>query len=190
MNSISEKLTDAIIKKKLIPLEMRDWYIYAFLRILETSLSTITVLIIGYMESKIVPTICFWLFFCELRKQTGGFHCKKYWECYLVTSLLMYIYINIEKYVSACPIMIYLCLIISAIVIMYIGSINNPNMNLSKNEIRALKEKARYTLGIELFVIVSLIYIGVEFMYVAYMTFAILTCAILLMVAKITKQEV
>ena len=143
MNSISEKLTDAIIKKKLIPLEMRDWYIYAFLRILETSLSTITILIIGYMESKIVPTICFWLFFCELRKQTGGFHCKKYWECYLVTSLLMYIYISIEKYFSAYPIMIYLCLIISAIVIMYIGSINNPNMNLSKNEIMALNEYSR-----------------------------------------------
>lgn len=79
VEKVAAGLTEQIIKEKLISNEMKDWYIYAFLRIFEAIISAGTILILSILLDVFAPTLGFWIFFNMLRKKTGGFHCEKYW---------------------------------------------------------------------------------------------------------------
>ena len=79
---------------------------------------------------------------------------------------------------------------IAMAVIMLYGSINHPNMDMENDELQKTKTIARIIVGIEFSVILFLKWLGNAEMLVAYSCLAIVLCAILLVLAKLTGQEV
>lgn len=78
----------------------------------------------------------------------------------------------------------------SAMLIVFLGTVNHPNMDMDKSELREAKKAARLLVILEVAVIAVLIYLGISNLYISYMAVAIILCASLLILAKILKQEV
>lgn len=70
------------------------------------------------------------------------------------------------------------------------GTINHPNMNMSKSELKESKKAARLVVLMEVMIIAVLAYMKVDILYTGYMSVAVILCAFLMCLAKITKQEV
>ena len=79
--------------------------------------------------------------------------------------------------------------IFSAVLIFLFGTVNHPNMALDSEELEDLKKMARYTLCLELLIIAGTYYFIDNRLYVAVMSISVILCALLLVLAKILKQE-
>lgn len=190
IEKISIKITNQIVERKLISEYMREWYIYAFLRIFEVSISILTMVVIGGVTNNLIPMILFWIFFDLLRRRAGGFHCKKFWQCYFFTTVTFIGVVMIEPFLSKHFIIQILLLTVASLDVMIVGTVNHPSMNYDTKEIKKSKELSRRILIIELWIIFSLFLIGVKETYLTYMSLGVILCAVLMSLAKILKQEV
>ena len=185
-----DRLTDRIMTDKSIAEDMREWYKYALLRIIETSVSFCFILLIGIVLGCFVPMCLFCLFFSLLRNRTGGFHFEKTWQCFLGSGACVVIVRFTEKYTGGYPALIYSLLFVSAVIIALVGTVNHPNINMNIRELRESKKVARLILAGELATVVIFELIGVERIYINYMILAIIMCAALIILAKLKNQEV
>lgn len=82
-----EKIANAIVremeKEKLLDHEMNEYYVYALVTLVERWLTIGTIICISFIYNNLLPTVLFLMFFLSLRKRTGGFHAKNFWQCYL-----------------------------------------------------------------------------------------------------------
>ena len=176
-------------KNNLIsPLEIEQ-YTYALLTLTESFIAVATILLLGMLFGKMIPTICFLFFFLSLRKHTGGYHLNKFWQCYLGTAILYIAVVEFVKLLSEKTIILYGILSCSVILIEVIGTVNHPNMDMDFLELRESKKAARLTVILELMAILLFELLKVDRIYINYMSMAIILCAILLLLAKILKQE-
>ena len=81
-------------------------------------------------------------------------------------------------------------LLLAVLVIEVIGTVNHPNIDMSKGELQENKKSARLLVLMETAVIVLLIVLEINQLYVSYMSIAIILCSFLMCLAKILKQEV
>lgn len=183
-------ITDRIIAEKLISEDLRDWYIYSYLRIIETFISIGTVLTFSLFIGNTMPTVLFLLFFIALRSRTGGFHCNEFWQCYLVSNVVYIVISLTEPYIRDYNVTMCVLTAISSIVIFLVGTVNHPNISYDKEELIRSKTLARSILGIELIIMISMATIGIDRIYISYLAIGIILCAILMLLAKVFKQEV
>lgn len=187
---ISVMLTDQIIRNKLISDNMREWYIYAFSRLFETAISLGMLMIVGFGTNRLLPLLLFWVFFDLLRRRAGGYHCEKYWQCFITTTIVFICVVKIEPFLSSRPMILYSLLAVAALVILIVGTINHPNIDYDSMELMKSKEFSRHILAIELCVILSFFMLGVKEIYLTYMSVGVIICAILMGLAKLLGQEV
>ena len=190
IEKISVSLTDQIIESRLASKQMREWYIYAFQRLFETSISIITMLFIGVVIGNVISMALFWLFFDLLRRRAGGFHCKKYWQCYIFTTVVFVGVAVIEPVISRHPIMLIILLSVTALEILIIGTVNHPAINYDSVEMERSKRLSRRTLAIELWIIISFWEIGIKESYLTCMSMGVVLCGVLMVLAILFKQEV
>lgn len=158
--------------------------------IVEHIIAVGTMLVIGIIFKQFIPTIIFLVFFLSLRKRTGGYHAGKFWQCYLMTILIYIGVIQVAVALSEKPLALYVMLFPAVFVIEIIGTINHPNIDLNKDELREMKKTARLLVLMETVVIAILVALNINQLYVSYMSVAIILCSSLMCVAKILKQEV
>lgn len=189
-----EKIATAIVgqmgDEKMISQNMKENYVYALIIMTERWITVGSILGISLIIKQFIPTLFFLGFFLCLRKRTGGYHANTFWQCYIATittylavtflSPLMIVYMNIT----------YPLVIISVIIIAIIGTINHPNMNLDAYELRESKSAARWFITLESMILIASILLGIQKLYISYMSLAIILCAALMCVAKLLKQEV
>lgn len=183
-------LVNQMEKEAILKAEMREYYIYMLVVISEKWITILSILCLGFLMKKIIPTVLFLLCFIPLRRRTGGYHADKFWKCYLGT-LIIYILIYYLCSIVVCYMNIVYCgFIISVFLISMMGTINHPNIAMNVLELQKSKQAARYMLGLECMVVVAMIILGMQAIYVCYMAMSIILCAVLMCVAKILKQEV
>lgn len=184
-------LVSQMESKRMIDKAVSDQYEYALVTLIEHTITVGTMLLIGLIFNQFIPTVCFLVFFLSLRKRTGGYHADKFWQCYLVTIVT---YIGVIKtailFSEKIPIVIYALLIPAVLIIEVIGTVNHPNIDLNERELRETKRAARLLVLLETAIIVILAILGINQLYVSYMSIAIILCSSLMCLAKIIKQEV
>lgn len=181
---------NAMVSHNIIHPEMRPQYEYAIEIIVERFITLASMLLISICLGKVIHSIFFLSFFMLLRRYTGGYHAGNFYFCY-IESMLIFILIMIfgDKILSN-QILSYVSFVSSFALIMLVGTINHPNMNYSEPELRESKKSARYMLLLETFIIVSLWTLEASEQYICFMSWGIILCALSVVVAKITKQEV
>lgn len=113
--------------------------------------------------------------------------CKAY--CFI--GIITYIgVIQIADVLAEKSYIMYSLLFFAVIVIEVIGTVNHPNIDFEKNELRETKKAARLLILIEVGIIAVLIALEINKLYVSYMSIAIILCSSLMCLAKIIKQEV
>lgn len=180
---------DAMVSHKIIHPALKRHYEYAIEIMIERFITLVSMLLISVCFGKTIQAIFFLSFFMLLRRHTGGYHAKSFCWCY-IESLVFFVLIMIfgDKILSY-PVLSDSTLAISFILIMIIGTINHPNMNYCETELRESRKSARYILLLEMFVILALKALGATERCLSFMACGIIMCAISIVFAKITKQE-
>lgn len=176
--------------RKIIEKSSRDYYEYVLVTLAEHIIGVGTMLIIGMLFKQLIPTVIFLAFFLSLRKRTGGYHADKFWQCYLLTIITYIAIIQMAPVLSQKKVIMYAILLFAVLVIEVIGTVNHPNIDMNKDELQENKKSARLLVLMETAVIVLLITLGINQLYVSYMSIAIILCSFLMCLAKIIKQEV
>lgn len=184
------RFVDLLLENHLISRAEYEEFIYVLLGDAEALIVKASILLLGIIAGQVLPTIGFMLFFFALRKRTGGYHLDSFLKCYIST-LLLYMMIMVSaailsEYTEA--------LIVSAMasgtVIFVIGSVNHPNMDMEKDELRDSKTMARILVVTECVLILFLSWLKMQEMLVACLSMAVVLCAVLLILAKLAGQEV
>lgn len=149
-----------------------------------------TMLLLGLIFRHFFTTICFIVFFLSLRRRTGGFHAEKFWQCYLETVIIYSAIMQIVPLFCRKPTVMYAILLLAMILICIMGTINHPNMDMSKSQLQESKKAARLPVLMEVMIIAVLVYLKVNLLYIGYMSVAVILCALLMCLEKIIKQEV
>ena len=184
------KLVNQMEKEKIISKSSCEYYEYALIGMVEHVITVVTMLILGLIFKQFLPTVCFMVFFLLLRKRTGGFHANKFWKCYLGTVIFYIAIMQIVPIFCRNQIVMYGLLFFAMLLICIMGTINHPNMDMSKSELQESKKAARLIVLMEVMILVALVYLKVDILYISYMSAAIILCAFLMCLAKIIKQEV
>lgn len=185
------KLVNLMETKNIIEKANIEYYEYALVSMAERIIAVGTMLIIGMLFNQFVPTILFLVFFLSLRKRTGGYHADKFWQCYLVTIITYMGVIQVAALLSEkTSVAMYAVLVLAVLIIEAIGTVNHPNIDLDKGELRESKRAARLLVLMEAAIIATLVALGANQLYVSYMSIAIILCSSLMCLAKILKQEV
>ncbi len=189
-----EKMAIKIINQmeieKIISKSSCEYYEYALIGMVEHAITVGTMVLLGLIFRQFLSTICFIVFFLSLRKRTGGFHANKFWQCYLGTVITYIVVMQIVPMLCINPTIMYGMLFFAITLICIIGTINHPNIDMSKSELQESKKAARLVVLMEVMIIAVLVYLKADILYIGYMSVAIILCAFLMCLAKIIKQEV
>lgn len=82
-----------LLKNDLITKAEYEEFVYVLLGDFESVMVVISILTLGVISRRIIPTISFLLCFFSLRKRTGGYHLNTYAGCYICT-LCLYLFIT------------------------------------------------------------------------------------------------
>lgn len=189
--NIANTMTDSMVKRKILVLEKRDYYSYILEVFIEKAITYSLLIIISLFMHQTISTLFFMVFFFSLRERTGGFHFDSFSKC-LMSTFVIYFFMNtaLLTFFLSHQIIMYVILSISAVIIMYIGNVNHPNIDLDADEVRDCKKSARTIVLVEMLCIISEIVLSFNIMCIIFESQAIIMCAFLLCIAKITKQEV
>jgi accessory gene regulator B len=104
---------------------------------------------------------------------------------------MLYVLISFsEKIIVMHGVILCIATAISAAVIFVVGTVNHPNMSYDMVELRRSKALARSILAIELLVLIFMGGIRIDRVYIYYMSVSIILCAVLILLAKVFRQEV
>ena len=176
--------------REIIEKSSRDYYEYALIILTEHFIAVGTMLMVGIFFEQFIPTVIFLIFFLSLRKRTGGYHADKFWQCYLATIITYIGIIQLAPVLSEKTFIMYSMLFIAVLVIEIIGTVNHPNVDMDKSEFQENQKSARLLVLIETAVIILLVIMGIDQLYVGYMSIAIILCSFLMCLARLLKQEV
>lgn len=188
--NLVETAVDALVSYNIISASMRRFYEYSIEIIIERLISLASMFLIAVCLRKVIPAILFLSFFLLLRRHTGGYHASSFTKCYVESILIFTIIMIYGDIITLSHIVVIVALSASITIIMIVGTINHPNMGFSNAELRESKKTARYVLILEILVVLSLYFLGASEQCIVFMSWGIILCAISIVVAKISKQEV
>lgn len=184
------KIVNQMEMQKIINKSSCEYYEYALIAMVEQAVTVGTMLLLGLLFGQFLYTICFLVFFLSLRKRTGGFHADKFWQCYLMTVVTYTLVIQIAPVLCETPAVLYGLLSFAILLICVMGTINHPNMDMDRDELRESKKAARLLVLMEAMIISVLVYLKADVLYISYMSAAVILCALLMCLAKMIGQEV
>ena len=190
MKKVVRHLVHQLMENSLIEEAQRDEYVYFLQCFIEGTITTGSILILGICFGKFMPTIIFLIFFFSLRRRTGGFHLDTFARCYVGTLILYVMVIFFARYMVNCLELLASLTIASYISIFMIGTINHPNIGMSKEEFMAAKVSARTLSTLLILFIGFLWWTRFNMEIIVYMCLSVILCAGLLMIAKLIRQEV
>lgn len=183
-------LVNQMEMEKIINKSSCEYYEYALICMMENAITVGTMLLLGLIFRQFLPTICFMVFFFSLRRRTGGFHANRFWQCYLGTVITYILVMQVVPMLCKNQTIMYGMLFFAIILICIMGTINHPNIDMSKSELQESKKAARLVVLMEVMIIAILVYLKADILYIGYMSVADILCAFLMCLAKIIKQEV
>lgn len=188
---IATWLTTRLIRNKLIAENEKYIYQYSLQVRIEKALGVIALIILGYLLHVFFQTIIFWIFFSSIRKRSGGYHMNSFLGCFLGSiGLYMIFTVGIYPFLLKHCLINYFLLVLSYIAIMLIGSVNHPNMAWTEEEYQTSKKRAYIIATLELICIIFTSLILDDNSYMIFMSYGIILTALLLIIAKLIKQEV
>lgn len=183
------KLVNAFIENDLIAEIEKESYVYSLLCLIESWLTIGSILLIGFFVGKLFSTICFCFFFFTLRHRTGGFHFQTFKYCYISSLFLFGIICSICKIIENYNWVFLGLTFLSSLFTAILGTVNNPNIDMNEDELKAARSSSKWMLVLELLFIAFMQWMKISFDLIAYSCSGIILCTLLLIVAKL-KEEV
>lgn len=145
LQRLAEDISFYLIVNKIIDIEERDNYIYGLQLVISSLFTSVTILILGFIMGEFISSIIFLSVYLFLKSYTGGYHAKRYYECYIY-SIVIYIFLLIIRNMTLDiykPIVGLLALIFSTITIFKFSPVENKNNPKTQEELVKNKKIAR-----------------------------------------------
>ncbi|MDF2869581.1 MAG: accessory regulator [Anaerocolumna sp.] len=185
---LAKKLTERVIKDSIISKEQQKLYQYSYELLISSLINIVIVLFIGSIFNKTLETILFLLFFCSLKKYTGGLHMSTYNRCISLFSFIYTVILILDYYaVFNNPEIILILVIFSSCIICTLSPIVDDNKPLSTQEIEMIKRKGMIILPIQLILFIVLHFIVSTYLS-KYVGVAIITTAFLVFTGYINNK--
>ncbi|MCR4568497.1 MAG: accessory gene regulator B family protein [Pseudobutyrivibrio sp.] len=158
MEKISARLTDYILNKGLIKKEDYNIYQYGFLCFLETTVGILSCIIISIIVGMFWEGVFFLLVFMPLRSFGGGLHLEKFYQCFIVSCLIMIASLLIVKSFSIPKIISLSVVFLSSVALLLIGPVDHPNREVEPEDNLIFIRKTKYTVFICMLVSIVLFF--------------------------------
>lgn len=156
-----ENLTDFFLTKGKCSKEDRDIVVYGLSVGFEILLCYFTSFILGLLFNLIFETLVFISSYNHLRKYSGGFHCEKSVNCYLVSCGIVAFTLVVIKFmpINLMTMVSIVCIVVSAPIIVKYAPVEAVNKPLDKDEKIRYRKFALIILLIECILAIILILI-------------------------------
>lgn len=142
MNTISNQLTNWLVRTQVITEEERELYQYGIFQIVVNMLDIFSIFLIAMLFHKVWATFFYTICFCILRKYAGGYHAKSVGGCYLMTVGFTTIMLLIIRYYKFSLIGIVVIWFLSGISIFLLVPVQNRNKELDEVEQQVYRKRA------------------------------------------------
>lgn len=180
---LAEYLTQQLENENVISSDKRELYRYGFQNGMILTLNFITSILIGVIFGKALESIILLAAYIPLRSYAGGHHSSSSEKCYIVSSLIMIIWMCLLKFqilsTSCCVIM----LIAGLIVCIMLAPVEDKNKPLDEDEIHIYRKRSFAVLLIE--ICVWLIFVLFIHKFKQVIPIVIFTEALMLVLGKI-----
>lgn len=191
MGYFANIMTEKLLKYSLIDIDTKENYEYAIQVHLEQFIGFFILLTTSMLCGFLRETIVFLIFFVYIRRYSGGFHLKTFYGCVLCSIVTYLVYVKYLYLFLLNNMRINMILVvISALIIVFIGAVNHPEMHWSIHEYNISKKCARVVAIMELSCVMLLFGLRTSYSYILFMSFGLTLSAIMLLLAKILRQEV
>lgn len=188
MKCIASGIVNQMFINGLIENGEKELYTYHLLMLIEKTVAYLALLILAIWFNVFIHTILFLFFFANIRKHSGGFHLTRFYSCF-ISSIGLYIILvkEIYPFLNKHIEVIVILLMFAIMIILYIGAVNNENINWNRREFVKNRQIARCMGIIEIFIIVISGLLNMNRSYLIYMSFGVIVSAFLLLIEKIRK---
>lgn len=166
-------------------------FVYGAELLLSSIVNTVLVLAIGLVFGRMPETLLFLIFFCPLRKYSGGFHASSYWSC----SLIFCIYFSLLcGFVETIPLGFRLAMAsFDALIVWLLAPVEDPNKPIRGKRKEKIIVKTRTTLAVEMALFGAAQFLPVSERWLSFIAISFLTSALLLLLGvlknRIQNQE-
>ena len=178
MEYVSNRIVSRMISADLISEEEAKAYSYGIQFLLEKIISYVIIFVLAIVINRLIEILIFIVSFSLLRKYSGGIHCSRFGTCLVASTLVSLsgpvIFMLADRFYP-----IYQGGgIMSIIIVIIIGSINNPNIDWSAYEYKRAKIRARLIISLEVSVLSLLLVLHIPNNIRFYISYGIVVCAI------------
>jgi len=187
MDQVASKIVDRMMMANLISEKDTEEYIYGVQILLEKIISYSIIFLLALILNRLLEVFLFVISFSLIRKYSGGIHCKRFETCLIASAAVSFSGIALFPLVENYILLYQGGLIMSIIIVIIIGAINNPNIDWSICEYRKAKRLSRLTVLLEASVLLLLMLLHIPLNYRFYISYGIVICA-LSMLLEIRKK--
>ena len=190
MEFISALIADRMCKNEIIKEDDLRFYAYSIQLLLEKTIGLILIGIFALVFNTVIEIAVFLTVFCLIRSYSDGIHCKTSIGCFISSVLLSLSTIPAATWLIKYPAVCIAAVIISMAVILVIGAIHDPNLDLSEDELIRHKKMTRILVLTAGPVILCLLILFSNNQLVYYSALGIIYNALSLLAVKIIEGEV
>jgi len=189
MEYISTYLADRMCMNDIIKEDDVKFYAYSIQLMLERVTGFILIGIFALVFKAFFEIAVFTITFSVIRTSSDGIHCKTSIGCFIASVLTALSTIPVSNWLINYPFLCMASVVLSAGIIFYIGTIRDPNLDLSDIEFIHLKKRSRIGISILGPIILGLLLIFPDNHLVYYAALGVVYNALSLIAVKILKIE-
>ena len=190
MEYISTYLADRMCRNDIIKEDDVKFYAYSIQLMLERVIGFTLIGIFALVFKAFFEIAIFTVVFSLIRTSSDGIHCKTSIGCFISSVLMALSTIPVSNWIISYPLLCMASVVLSAGIIFYIGTIRDPNLDLSDIEFIHLKKRSRIGISILSPIILGLLLIFPDNHLVYYAALGVVYNTLSLIAVKILKREV
>lgn len=187
MNQVATKIVARMKMANLISENDSEAYIYGVQILLEKIISYCIIFSIALILNRLLEILLFVISFSLIRKYSGGIHCKRFETCLIASVTVSISGVVLYPLFEQNFLLYQGGVIMSIIIVVIIGAINNPNIDWSICEYRKAKRLSRLTVILEVSVLLLLMMLHLPLNIRFCISYGIVICA-LSMLLEIRKK--
>lgn len=178
MDQVASKIVARMITANLISDKDAEEYSYGVQILLEKIISYSIILSLAIILNRFFEIVLFLVSFSLIRKYSGGIHCKSFRTCLIASTTVSLLGVVVFPLIEKSILIYQGGVIMSMIIVILIGAINNPNIDWSNCEYRQAKRLSRLTVLLEVSVLILLMILQFPLKIRFFISYGIVVCAI------------
>lgn len=178
MEQIALRIVSKMLMANLISDNETEMYNYGVQVLLEKVISYAAIFALAMIIHKFLEILLFSVSFSVIRKYSGGIHCKTFKSCLIISALVSFSGVELLPLIENNLSLYQGGVVMSIVILIIIGSINNPNIDWSEYEYKRARRLSRMTAVLEVSVLLLLLVLHTPIRIRFYISYGIVICAI------------